>query len=78
MITYFVVQTFEVTKAGRIVARTAVQSADRVASSPNGRNQARRPGVAIAFSRTGDMSSGDFDDAVVLGQFGSVPEEIPV
>lgn len=33
------------------------------------------PGGAIAFSRTGDMSSGDFDDAVVLGQFGLVPEE---
>lgn len=32
-------------------------------------------GGAIAFSRTGDLSSGDFDDAVVLGQFGLVSEE---
>ncbi len=34
-----------------------------------------RKGGAIAFSRTGDLSSGDFDDAVILKSFGQVPED---
>ena len=28
---------------------------------------------AVAFSRTGDPSSGEFDDAVVIQEFGEVP-----
>jgi hypothetical protein len=31
---------------------------------------------SLAFSRTGDLSSGDFEDAVVLKQFGQVPDDL--
>lgn len=33
------------------------------------------PGGAIAFSRSGDMEFGDFDEPVILGRFGDVPRE---
>lgn len=31
---------------------------------------------AVAFSRTGDPSSGDFGDAKVIRKFGEVPDEL--
>jgi hypothetical protein len=38
----------------------------------------RKPGHvgALAFSRTGDPSSGDFGDAKVIRKFGEVPEDL--
>jgi hypothetical protein len=30
---------------------------------------------AVAFSRSGDPNSGEFDDAVILKTFGQVPED---
>ncbi len=39
---------------------------------------ARKPGHvgAIAFSRTGDPSSGDFSDAKLIRKFGEVPDDL--
>ncbi len=31
---------------------------------------------AIAFKRTGDPSTGDFSDAVILKKFGDVPDDL--
>jgi hypothetical protein len=31
---------------------------------------------AVAFSRTGDLSSGEFGDAIVLRSFGEVPSDL--
>lgn len=38
----------------------------------------RKPGCAgaVAFSRTGDPSSGDFGDAKVIRKFGEVPDDL--
>ncbi|MGA2999241.1 hypothetical protein [Bradyrhizobium sp.] len=38
----------------------------------------RKPGHvgAVAFSRTGDPSTGDFGDAKVIRKFGEVPEDL--
>ena len=30
---------------------------------------------AVAFSRSGDLNLGEFDDAVILKTFGKVPED---
>ena len=51
--------------------RKSAQHASHMAEA-----EARRHGGAIAFSRTGDPSSGDFEGVVVLGQFGLGPEEV--
>jgi hypothetical protein len=76
-VTYYVAQPFEMTNAGRLVAglpqqvQTASQAIRRAESMA-------KKGGAIAFSRTGDLSSGDFDDAVILKQFGEVPDDAGV
>jgi hypothetical protein len=38
----------------------------------------RRPGYvgAIAFSRTGDLATGNFGDATVIRKFGDLPEDL--
>ena len=50
----------------------------RAASANAAEREARRmaatsPG-AVAFARTGNPSTGEFDDAVVLRRFGEVPD----
>jgi hypothetical protein len=42
------------------------------------RAEAGKPGHAgaIAFSRTGDPSSGDFSDARLIRKFGEVPDDL--
>lgn len=72
--TYYVVQPFERDRAGNLIPKPAQQ----VPSASIAIRRAERlseKGGAVAFSRSGDLSSGDFDDAVVLGRFGAVPSE---
>lgn len=33
---------------------------------------------AVAFSRTGDPATGDFNDATVIRKFGDVPDDLSV
>ncbi|MDG4879214.1 hypothetical protein P9273_29480 [Mesorhizobium sp. WSM4935] len=73
MLTYFVVQSFNFTPRGAITAGEAVEVQDvehalRLAEKLSGCSA----GV-VAFSRTGDPSSGEFDDAVILYANGIVP-----
>jgi hypothetical protein len=44
------------------------------ASQPAKRRNVLAP--TLAFSRTGDPSSGDFGDAKVIRKFGEVPEDL--
>ena len=37
---------------------------------------ARSIGGAVAFSRTGDPTLGEYQDAVILVRFGDVPEDL--
>lgn len=74
--TYYVVQPFEVTKGGRVLPLPPIQAQSEGQARIRAESEARRRGGAIAFSRSGDLSSGDFDDAVVLGRFGAMPDEL--
>lgn len=67
-------QPFELNKKGHLVPKPAQQVQGRDIAIRHAKRLAEKGGV-IAFSRTGDMFSGDFDGAVVLGQFGLVPDE---
>ena len=75
MITYFVVQSFTRGRKGNIVADPPfeAQSADQAR-----RNAARlstsKAGV-VAFSRRGEPSTGDYEDAVVIASYGYIPDE---
>lgn len=74
-ITYFVVQPFEVSKRGRAVPATPIQ-AQSAAQAMRMAERLAAKGGAVAFSRTGDPETGDFDDAVVLASIGEVPIEL--
>ena len=72
-VTYFVAMPFMRNDEGELVAGEAQdrQSAGAVESAA--RRMAETAAGAVAFSRTGDPATGEFEDAVVLRQFGEVP-----
>lgn len=73
-VTHFVVQSYR--KMGRRLVpdepRVVKDEREclRVAEAAAGRRHA-----VIAFSRTGDVDTGDFDDPVILATHGEVPEQ---
>jgi hypothetical protein len=74
-VTYFVALPFEYTGEGELVAGEAREAqteggARRMASAMD----AAKAG-AIAFSRAGDPSSGEFDDAVILARYAEVADD---
>jgi hypothetical protein len=75
-LTYFVVLPFFRTAEGELVADEPfeVREADRARRQAE--RVARSKGGAVAFSRTGDPSTGEYADAVILGRFGEVPEDL--
>jgi len=73
-VTYYVAQPFELTKRGHLVAGQAQQAQTESAAIRRAEVLAKKGG-AVAFKRTGDPSSGDFEDAVILKQFGMVPDD---
>ena len=73
--THFIVQPFVRARRGnRLVPGEARQVSDATTAKRVAQAHAGALG-AVAFSRTGDPETGDFDDAVILGSFGEVPEE---
>ncbi len=72
-VTHYVVQAYR--KMGkRIVPDEPKVATDehqclRMAEAAAGRRHA-----VVAFSRTGDMDTGDFDDPVILATYGDVPD----
>lgn len=73
-VTHFVVQAFRKGKRGKVEAEepkiardhaNCLSMAERLATSRHG---------VIAFSRTGDPDTGDFDEPVILARHGDVPD----
>lgn len=81
-ITYFVVLPFIRTEDGELVPLEAEEAPDAAkakfrAQMKVGQNRNGQAIVgAIAFSRSGDLQFGDFDDAVILARFGETPEGV--
>lgn len=76
-VTYFVVQPFKA-MPGRhegLVAEEAIEARSAAGAIKKARAFAEAGGAGIAFSRTGDPSMGDWQDAIVLGRFGEIPSE---
>ncbi|WP_156419338.1 hypothetical protein [Aureimonas sp. AU12] len=75
MKTYYVVQTYSVNAKRKIEADTPRQvSTESEALRLSGRLSETKFGV-VAFSRTGDPESGDWEDAKILFQFGDFTQE---
>jgi hypothetical protein len=71
-VTYFVVVPFDRNDDGDLAAGDAKEATNAGAAEQGAREIALRHAGAVAFSRTGDPSTGEFEDAVILAQFGDV------
>lgn len=74
MFEYFVVQSYRSTRLGALAPEPAVQAQN---ADHARRMAARLAGImpaVVAFSRCGDPSTGDYEDAVILAAYGNVPD----
>jgi hypothetical protein len=71
-VTYYVVVPFDRNEAGDLTAGEAKETPSAASAERQARVAAQAHAGAVAFSRTGDPSIGEFQDAVVLAQFGDV------
>ncbi len=75
-LTYYVVLPFFRTTDGEILADEPIEVSDGDRARRQAERVARAKGGGVAFSRTGDPATGDFEDAVILGRFGEVPDDL--
>ncbi len=75
MITYFVVQSFTRGKRGALLADTPVQATDQGHASRMLERLSKSKAGVIAFSRSGDPTTGEYNDAIILATFGELPDE---
>jgi hypothetical protein len=79
--TVFVVQPFEMRRRGRstgLAPTVALAARDEAHARLLLERAPHRTGIvgAVAFSRSGDPESGDYDEPVILGKIGDVPDEL--
>ena len=72
-VTYYVALPFVWTEDGDLIAGQAQDRQSAGAAESVAKKMAEVSAGAVAFSRTGDPATGDFDDAVVIRCFGEVP-----
>ncbi|WP_182422007.1 hypothetical protein [Aureimonas sp. ME7] len=75
MQTYFVVQTYSVNRKRKIEADQPRQVQSEAEALRLGERLSETKFGVIAFSRTGDAKTGDWEDAKILFQFGDFAEE---
>ena len=77
MVTYYVVLGFQLGRNGVLIADEPkeIHGGDARCVAAAKRLSESRVGV-VAFSRTGDPKTGDWEDAKVLWKEGVIPEEV--
>ncbi len=74
--TYFVALPILKDEQGDWITGEPIEAQQSYAARTTAEALAKQHGGAIAFSRTGDPQSGEFEDAVVIARFGVVPEDL--
>ena len=72
-VTYYVALPFVRNDEGELVPGEAQDRQSAAAAESLARKMAETSAGAVAFSRTGEPASGEFEDAVVIRSFGEVP-----
>lgn len=76
MVTYFVVQAYQAGKNGYLVPDQPREvPSERQAEMAARLLAASRPAV-LAFSRSGDPTTGEWEDAQIIYQAGDLPDEL--
>ena len=71
-VTYFVVVPFDRNEQGDLTPGAAQEATSARAAERGADALAQEHAGAVAFSRTGDSATCEFEDAVILAQFGEV------
>ncbi|MCK1733939.1 hypothetical protein IVA79_08215 [Bradyrhizobium sp. 138] len=76
-VAYYVALPFVLADDG-VAAGEAVECLSANAAIMRAEALSRKPGCAgaVAFSRTGDPSTGEFGDAMLIRKFGDVPDDL--
>lgn len=77
-VTYYVVLPFVRDDDGELVAEEGVEAPSAFSAQRRAQGMLGKKAGAIAFSRTGDPTIGEFQDAVILGRYGEVPSDLSV
>ena len=72
-VTYYVALPFLRGEDGDLIAGEAQDRQTAGAAESVARRMAEVSAGAVAFSRTGDPATGEFEDAIVIRRFGDVP-----
>ena len=72
-VTYYVALPFIRNEEGELVPGEAQDRQSAGAAESLARKMAETSAGAVAFSRTGEPGSGEFEDAVVIRGFGEIP-----
>jgi hypothetical protein len=75
-VTYFVAMPFGENEDGDLVPGEPVEAPTAEAAKARARDMAARGVGGLAFSRTGDPGTGEFQPAIELARFGRVPDEL--
>jgi hypothetical protein len=74
-VTYYVALPFDRNEEGELVPGEAQECQTSSAAIRRAEGMARASAGAIAFARSGDPATGEFESAEVLKRFGAVPAE---
>lgn len=74
-VTYHVVQSFLAGTKGIPYAAMPIQCQSAEQAARTAARLAPERAAVVAFSRTGDPETGDFEDAVVIAAYGEPPED---
>lgn len=75
-ITYYVALPFAAGEDGDLLPGEPVEALNEWQARSRAAGLAIHNAGAVAFSRTGDPTSGEFEPAVVLASFGELPPDI--
>lgn len=76
MVTYFVVQSFQRGNKGMLIPDEPRQARDRAHCLAMCERMADDKASVVGFSRTGDADTGEWEDAVIISQFGDEPGDM--
>ena len=75
-ITYYVALPFVLSEEGELIPGEAKDFQSSGSALRAAQVMANTNAGAIAFSRTGEPATGEFDPAVILARYGESPEEV--
>ncbi len=75
-ITYYVALPFVVSEEGELVPGDGKDFQNARSAQVMAEAMVRTHAGAIAFSRTGDPTTGEFEPVVILGHYGTTPDEV--